>query len=78
MIYSLRARHILLGARGRPRVDIVSLAQTLAAFSHLVARLPSHLSIEINPFLIGPEGQGGWAVDAKLSDSLRSHNAESN
>jgi acyl-CoA synthetase (NDP forming) len=77
MIHSIKARGILLGARGRPRVDIDALARTLAAFSRLVARLPANLSLEINPFLIGPEGQGGWAVDAKLSDSRQSHHAES-
>ena len=67
MIRSLRAAPLLLGARGRPAADIPALADMLArlsVFAHQAG--PRLLSVELNPVLAMPAGQGAWAADAVL------------
>jgi acetate---CoA ligase (ADP-forming) len=65
MLNELRGIELLRGARGRPKADLDAAARAIAAFSHLVAAADID-SLEINPFVLGAVGQGGWAVDAKL------------
>lgn len=63
MIGELRYRAVLSGFRGRPRGDLMALAETVVAVSRLAAR-EDLLACEINPLLVGPEGTGVQAVDA--------------
>ena len=67
MIRALRGAPLLLGARGRPAADIPALADMLArlsVFAHQAG--PRLLSVELNPVLAMPAGQGAWAADAVL------------
>ena len=70
MIRSIRAAPILLGARGRPPVDIPALAAMLARLSvfahqaHLRKDGPTLRSIDLNPVLAMPTG--AYAVDAVI------------
>ena len=65
MIRSIRAAPILLGARGRPPVDIAALATTLSRLSVLASQAGARLrSIDLNPVLAMPEG--AYAVDAVI------------
>jgi len=65
MIRSIRSAPILLGARGRPPVDVAALAamlSRLSVFAHQAG--PALRSIDLNPVLAMPDG--AYAVDAVL------------
>ena len=67
MIRSIRAAPLLLGARGRPVADLEALAQMLSrlsVFAHQAG--PALQSIDLNPVLAMPAGQGAYAVDAVI------------
>ncbi len=65
MIGELRGLPVLKGLRGRPPADLEALAQALAALSRFAAAQGAALtSVDINPFLVLPEGQGAMALDA--------------
>lgn len=67
MIRSLKGFPLLDGARGRPRADVAALARALSALSAFaVAAGPRLLSIDVNPMLVLPEGQGCFAADAVI------------
>ena len=67
MIDEIKGRKILDGVRGAPKSDIGALAQALADLSKFAAANADQLvSVEANPFLVRPEGQGAIALDAVL------------
>ena len=67
MIRSVKGAPLLLGARGRPPVDIKALAAMLAQLSAVaVAAGPRLMSIDLNPVFAMPEGQGAFAADAVI------------
>jgi acyl-CoA synthetase (NDP forming) len=63
LIRSLRGAAILVGARGRPPVDVAAAAEAVAALSRLAASRPDLGEIEINPLLVTPDG--ALALDAR-------------
>lgn len=65
MIRSIKGFPLLDGARGRPKADVAALADAIARLSVYASRSGDALqSIDINPFIVLPAGQGGFAVDA--------------
>ena len=66
MVRELRAFAILNGARGRPPVDLDSIADALCALADFAQRAGDSLdSAEINPLIARPKAEGGCvAVDA--------------
>lgn len=67
MIGEVKGHALLEGVRGAPRCDIPALARTLVAVSRFAAAHTNQLeSIDINPFLVLPEGQGAVALDALI------------
>jgi acyl-CoA synthetase (NDP forming) len=67
MIRSIKGAPLLLGARGRPVADIKALAGMLSQLSAFaVAAGPRLQSIDLNPVLAMPQGQGAYAVDAVI------------
>jgi acyl-CoA synthetase (NDP forming) len=65
MVRSLRGFPLLDGVRGRPRADVPALARALSALSAFAASAgPRLLSVDVNPMLVLPEGQGCYAADA--------------
>ncbi|WP_219417656.1 acetate--CoA ligase family protein [Pseudonocardia nigra] len=62
MLASLRGHAVLQGWRGRPPVDVLAAARTVAAVSRLLAGDASVVECEINPLRVGPDG--AVAVDA--------------
>jgi acyl-CoA synthetase (NDP forming) len=65
MISELRALPVLRGARGRPPADLGALARALAQLSRFAAAQGASLkSLDINPFLVLPDGKGAMALDA--------------
>jgi acyl-CoA synthetase (NDP forming) len=67
MIREVKGFPLLDGARGRPKADVEALAQTLSRLSLFAAARADDLeTLDINPFIVLPEGKGGVAVDALL------------
>jgi acyl-CoA synthetase (NDP forming) len=67
MIRSIKGAPLLLGARGRPPVDIKALAHMLARLSAFADSAGPRLqSIDLNPVFAMPEGQGAFAADAVI------------
>jgi acetate---CoA ligase (ADP-forming) len=65
MIRSIKGAPLLLGARGKPPVDILALAKMLSDLSKFaIAAGPRLLSVDLNPVMALPVGQGAWALDA--------------
>jgi acyl-CoA synthetase (NDP forming) len=67
MIGELRGRAMLEGARGQPPCDIDALAEALSKLSVFVAaKRAEFTSIDVNPLLVRPKGQGAAALDALI------------
>ncbi|GGJ39621.1 acetate--CoA ligase family protein [Neoroseomonas lacus] len=67
MIRSLKGFPLLDGARGRPKADVAALASALSALSRFAAGAGERLaSVDVNPLLVLPEGQGAFAADAVI------------
>jgi len=65
MILSIRSAAVLTGARGRKPADIGALARMLSRLSLFAAGAGAKLqSIDLNPVLALPEGEGAYALDA--------------
>ena len=65
MIQEIVGYPLLVGARGRTHADIETLARALSLLSAYADRFRNELdSIDINPLIVLPEGQGVVAVDA--------------
>lgn len=67
MIRSIKGAPLLLGARGKPPVDIKALAAMLSRLSVYAHQSgPRLLSIDLNPVFALPAGQGAFAADAVI------------
>ena len=67
MIGELRGAEIFAGIRGRPPADTDALAEAIVTLSQFaVTHADAVESIDINPFLLRPKGQGAVALDALI------------
>jgi len=67
MIRSLKGYRILAGYRGRPRADIEALADTVVQVAQMAVDLKGVLtSLDLNPLMVLPEGQGVVAADVLM------------
>ncbi len=67
MIRSLKGFPLLDGARGKPKADVKALAQALSNLSAFAAAAgPRLASVDVNPMLVLPAGQGCYAADAVI------------
>jgi acyl-CoA synthetase (NDP forming) len=64
LIESLHGAALLLGWRGRPRLDVDAAARALSALSQLAAMMPEVAEIEVNPLLVLERGVLG--LDARI------------
>jgi len=67
LVEKLRAYPVLTGLRGRPPADIKALATAVASVGRLMCDCDQIGGVEINPFLLGPMGAGGHAVDVVIT-----------
>ncbi|MDD1770043.1 MAG: acetate--CoA ligase family protein [Methanomassiliicoccales archaeon] len=67
MIRSIKAYPILAGARRQKPADIAALKKVIAALSQIALDHPEIVELEMNPVIVGDEGQGCGAVDALLT-----------
>ena len=67
MIGSVAAYPLLTGLRGQPPADLDALAAALSRLSCFAAANADAIeSLDVNPFLVRPEGEGALALDAVL------------
>jgi len=64
MVRSIRAYPILTGARGKKPADIAALKEVIGRVAQIAIDFPEIAEFEINPVIVGDEGQGCCAVDA--------------
>jgi acyl-CoA synthetase (NDP forming) len=64
LIRSLAVAPLLMGARGRPALDVGAAAQAVAALSRFTAAHPEVAEVEVNPLLVRREGVVG--LDARI------------
>ncbi|MFH0749660.1 MAG: acetate--CoA ligase family protein [Candidatus Gottesmanbacteria bacterium] len=67
MIKRLKVYTILQGIRGKPAMDIDTLAACLERLSQLVVDHREIVELDINPFLLLPQGQGGKVLDVRIA-----------
>ncbi|MFP4345414.1 MAG: acetate--CoA ligase family protein [Anaerolineales bacterium] len=66
MIAETAAGQIMEGVRGQPPGDVDAVVETLRRVGQLVADFPCIAEMDINPLIVGPAGEGAWAVDVRL------------
>lgn len=67
MLISTKTYQMLKGVRGEEGVDIEAIAEGLQRLSQLVTEFPQIQEMDINPYVVGPEGTTPIAVDARIS-----------
>ena len=67
MLVSTRTYQLLSGAGNREPVDIGAIAEGLQRLSQLVTEFPQIQEMDINPYVVGPEGTTPIAVDAHIA-----------
>ncbi len=67
MITEIRSFPILAGARGHKPADLDALEDLIARVTQIVLDFPEVQELEVNPLLLGDEGEGAWAVDALIT-----------
>ena len=67
MVLELKGRAILEGVRGSGPYDLQALFTALARLSQFATTHADAIeSVDINPFLVLPEGRGAIALDALI------------
>ena len=70
MMREVKGFPLLDGARGAPPADTDALAEALSKLSQFAHENAERIeSIDINPFLVMPKGEGAFAVDALIIPS---------
>ena len=75
-IRSLKGYRILAGYRGKPRADVEALADTVVQVAQMAVDLNGVLtSLDLNPLMVLPEGQGVVAADVLIytASNVNSH-----
>jgi acetate---CoA ligase (ADP-forming) len=71
MLMATRTYRMLQGVRGQEGVDIDKIAEGLQRLSQLVTEFPQIQELDINPYVVGPEGTTPIAVDARISVEIK-------
>lgn len=67
LLRSLRSWPLLAGARGKAAADVAAAARAIAALSRFAATHRDDLvSVEVNPLVVHPDGQGATGLDAVI------------
>ncbi|MCW3153713.1 acetate--CoA ligase family protein [Achromobacter spanius] len=67
MVGELKTARLLQGFRGKPPCDVEALAEAIVRLSRFALTAGDSLeSVELNPFVVLPAGQGALALDAVL------------
>jgi len=75
MIAEIHGARLLSGVRGNPPSDTKALAQALVALSRFAASHASQLdSVDLNPFVVLPQGEGAMALDCLVVPATKERN----
>lgn len=66
MVAETAAGRLLAGVRGQPPGDVDAVTQTLVRLGHMMVELPEVAEVDLNPLIVGPAGDGAWAVDVRV------------
>ncbi|OGO11733.1 MAG: acyl-CoA synthetase [Chloroflexi bacterium RBG_13_66_10] len=66
MLGEIRARALIDGVRGKPPADREALVDSLLRVAQLVVDFPEIAELDVNPFIVYDQGQGGLAIDMRL------------
>ena len=66
MVAETAAGRLLAGGRGQPPGDTDAVIQTLVRLGRLMVDLPEVVEVDLNPLIVGPAGEGAWAVDVRI------------
>jgi hypothetical protein len=67
LLKRLKGAPLLFGARGRPPADVNAVAELVVALSRFAVRAGDRIaSIDLNPVIVHPEGDGLSVVDALI------------
>jgi acetyltransferase len=66
MVHGIQGFSLLEPFRGEPARDLPALYDALYRLSQLSVELPEIEELDVNPLLVLPEGEGVFAVDARL------------
>ncbi|HEX2296729.1 MAG TPA: GNAT family N-acetyltransferase [Actinomycetota bacterium] len=66
MLRSLRTWPLFEGYRGQPPIDLEAVRSLLFRISAMVEDLPHIAELDLNPVLVGAEGSGAIALDARI------------
>lgn len=66
MVSELRGGALLRGYRGAPPADLGALAALAERVGRLAVEMPELVEMDLNPVIVGPEGSGAVAVDARI------------
>ena len=66
MLNEIRASALLEGVRGQPPADREAIVDALMRIGQLVMDFPEIEELDINPFMVYEQGQGGSALDMRL------------
>ncbi|MHC4842994.1 MAG: acetate--CoA ligase alpha subunit [Planctomycetota bacterium] len=66
MLANTKTYKLLKGFRGTEAVDLDAIAEGLQRLSQLVTEFPQIQELDINPFVVGPEGTTPIAVDGRI------------
>jgi succinyl-CoA synthetase beta subunit len=73
-VKSLKSAPLLEGYRGRPKADIDATVQAIDAIQQFaIANSGSLLELDVNPLLIGAQGEGVFAADALIVLQEQNH-----
>lgn len=77
MIEEIRANALLNGVRGQPPTDKATLIDALMRIGQMVIDFPEIAELDINPFMLYSDGQGGIAIDMRLILEVKEHRTAS-
>jgi len=66
MIDETAAGRLLAGVRGQPPGDIDAVVDVLVRLGRLMAEMDEVAEVDLNPLIVGPAGEGAWAVDVRV------------
>ena len=79
MVAETAAGRLLVGVRGQLPGDVDGVVEALRRVAQLMADLPEVTEVDLNPLIVGPAGEGAWAVDVRivLGDKVKGITAQS-
>ena len=66
MLRKIKGSRLLEGYRGKTKGDMDALRVLIKTVSDMAMDMDDWQEIDLNPVLVGPEGQGAFAVDARV------------